>query len=90
MAKFNQRPVITITATFSVDESELRALDALAALAGYGDDSFIKHFYAKLGKAYMEDHEAGLRSFLRSVREQVPHHLATLAAAREALKPKGR
>ena len=47
MAKFIGKPKITMNATFTVDEEELRALDALAC---YGDDSFIKHFYEKLGK----------------------------------------
>ncbi len=83
MSEFNAHPRITITATFSVDEEELRALDALA---GYGSDSFVKAFYEFLGKAYMRDHEKGLRRFLDGVRAQVPSHLAALKRARNALK----
>ena len=85
MAKFLGRPKITMNASFTVDEEELRALDALA---GYGDDAFIKHFYAKLGESYMRPHEAGLRKFLCSIREQVPSHLAVLKRAREVSDPR--
>lgn len=49
-----------------ISESEARALDALA---GYGDDAFIKQFYEHLGKHYMEPHEKGLRLFLKTIRE---------------------
>jgi hypothetical protein len=38
-------------------------------LASYGSDAFIRHFYLHLGTAYMQPYEAGLRSFLRSIRE---------------------
>lgn len=65
MAVITQKPVITVEATFTVNEQELRAL---SALAGYGDDAFIKMFYDSLGKVYMEPHEAGLREFLKSIR----------------------
>jgi hypothetical protein len=68
MAKITGIPAIEITTTFTVSESELRALEALA---GYGDDAFITHFYEKLGKAYMLKHEAGLREFLKSIRNTV-------------------
>lgn len=66
MAKITQQPTVTVEATFTVNEAELRALDALA---GYGDDAFIKMFYESLGKSYMQPHEAGLREFLKSIRD---------------------
>lgn len=65
MAKLSTKVATGFTATFTVNEIELRALDALS---GYGADSFIKAFYDFLGKAYMEDHEAGLRQFLSEIR----------------------
>lgn len=69
MAKITEHPKIDLVLRFEVSYSEAAALDALA---GYGDDAFIKAFYENLGKAYMEKHEAGLRSFLKSVREFIP------------------
>lgn len=66
MAQIVELPVVSITAKFTVTEGELRALDALA---GYGDDAFIKTFYEKMGKTYLEPHEKDLRIFLKSIRD---------------------
>lgn len=68
MAKITQQPTVTVEATFTVNEAELRALDGLA---GYGDDAFIKMFYKDLGQTYLKPHEAGLREFLKSIRSIV-------------------
>lgn len=65
MATITQKPTVTVEATFTVNEAELRALDALA---GYGDDAFIKMFYEKLGTHYMKPYEVGLREFLTTIR----------------------
>lgn len=72
MAKLTARPLMELQVAFAVSEIEARALDALV---GYGDDEFIEVFYTKLGKAYMEEHEAGLRSFFKSIREMMPGYL---------------
>lgn len=66
MAKITQQPEVKVEATFTVNEQELRAL---SALAGYGDDAFIKMFYDKLGTSYLKRHEDGLREFLKSIRD---------------------
>jgi hypothetical protein len=79
MAKITERPNVGMSMVFTVDEGEARALDALA---GYGDDAFIKVFYEELGEAYMKEHEADLRRFLKSIREQVPSYLHLLDEAR--------
>uniref|UniRef100_A0AAU6VZ03 Uncharacterized protein n=1 Tax=Pseudomonas phage Arace01 TaxID=3138526 RepID=A0AAU6VZ03_9VIRU len=81
MAQITQQPKVEVTTQFTVSELELRALDALA---GYGDDAFIHAFYEKLGKAYMQKHEAGLRSFLKSIREIAPGIIHRTDAARKA------
>jgi hypothetical protein len=80
MAKIGMQPRIEMELTLIVTEEEARALDAMA---GYGDDAFVKVFYAHLGKAYMERHEAGLRSFLKSCRELIPGPLSRATAARK-------
>jgi hypothetical protein len=84
MAKVEGFPTVTLTMRFTITESEARALDALA---GYGDDEFIMAFYDKLGKAYMQKHEDGLRSFLKSVRDFLPHLLSRADAARNTFLP---
>jgi hypothetical protein len=55
--------------TFTVNEQELRALDALV---GYGFKSFIETFYQHLGKSYMEPHEKGLQSLFARIEELRP------------------
>lgn len=66
MAKITQAPVVTVEAHFTVTEEELRALEALA---GYGDDAFIRAFYEHLGTSYLKPYEKGLRQFLTSIRD---------------------
>lgn len=78
MAKIIAHPTIDVMLRFVVNESEARALDAMA---GYGDDAFIRVFYEKLGKAYMEKHEVGLRLFLKSIRDIMPGLLSKVDAA---------
>ncbi len=85
MAVIVERAAVDVKVVFTINEEEARALDALA---GYGDDAFVQAFYEKLGKAYMRDHEAGLRSFLRSIREAVPGILSKADRAREAFSSK--
>lgn len=84
MAQIYQAPKVDLVLTFVVNEAEARALDALA---GYGDDAFIKAFYEKLGTHYMVPHEHGLRSFLKSIRDFVPNALSRLDHARKAFDP---
>lgn len=80
MAQLHQHPKIELHVSIILSEVEARALDGLV---GYGDDAFIKHFYDKLGRAYMERHEAGLRSFFRSIREFLPPILERTNQARK-------
>lgn len=85
MAAISQKPQVTVSANFTVNEAELRALDALA---GYGDDAFIKMFYDKLGQSYMKPHEAGLREFLLSIRAIAGGIISRTDAARKAFGDK--
>ena len=64
MAKIAQRGSIEATAVFTVDEEEMRALDAMV---GYGYKSFIETFKKHLGEHYMCGHENGLRRFFESI-----------------------
>lgn len=73
---------IEITASLTLNEGQLRALDALA---GYGADAFLKAFYVKLGKSYMSPFERDLRDLFALIRGEVPAALAGVKKAREAL-----
>lgn len=83
MAKLLIRPSIEAHITLALNENEARAFDALV---DYGDDAFIKAFYEKLGAAYMQKHEDGLRSLFQSVRTMLPPLLARADAARRAFE----
>ena len=80
MAKITQQPTVQIEITFTINESEARALDALA---GYGDDAFIKHFKETLSAHYIRGHEDGLREFLSSIRGCVSGILSRADKARK-------
>ena len=73
---------IKITATLTLTEGQLRALDALA---GYNHDAFFRAFYVKLGKHYMKPFERDMRDLLNAINKQVPQALAGVREARTKL-----
>jgi len=85
MAKFVLQPSVKFEIVVTLTETEARALEALA---GYGVDAFIEHFYVHLGRSYMEPHEQGLRTFLTSVQESMAHQLHKVDNSRQALAEK--
>ncbi|HTJ77690.1 MAG TPA: hypothetical protein VL357_01720 [Rariglobus sp.] len=80
MAKITQQPQIKLEITFTVNEAEARALDALV---GYGSEGFLKMFYEHLGSHYMKPNEAGLISLFESIRRDVPPILSRTDDARK-------
>lgn len=63
----------------TLTEAEARALVGLQV---YGDDTFIKTFYEKLGSTYLKPHEKGLRSLFSSIRKEIPKHLEKIDQTR--------
>jgi hypothetical protein len=82
MAEIKPRLVLDVSATLILDERECAALDALA---GYGDEAFLKVFYAHLGRSYLSPYEVGLRSLFKKVRQVAPPALRTIRDARRVL-----
>lgn len=64
--KLTSKASVDFTFHLIITETEMRALDGLV---GYGFEAFIKVFYEKLGKAYMEQHEAGLKNLFARIEE---------------------
>jgi hypothetical protein len=62
-------PRVAFTVNAELSENELRALDALV---GYGIDPFLKMFYEKLGKAYLEPFENDLRQLFIKIESLRP------------------
>lgn len=76
---------VEITATITLSEGHLRALDAMV---GYGDDAFLKAFYVKLGRHYMRPFECDLRELFAHIRETVPPAISAIKDARAKLGSK--
>jgi hypothetical protein len=81
MAEIKATATVEGRVTLHLTESEAAALEALA---GYGDDAFLKVFYKEMGQSYLKPHEAGLRSLFRTIDRDVPHALKRFQAARLA------
>jgi hypothetical protein len=64
MATLGSRGHIVGKITLVLDEEEAAALEALA---GYGTKPFLKVFYEKMGRAYLEPHERGLVSLFEAI-----------------------
>lgn len=84
MAKIRSTTNIQVYVTLEVTEDELHAL---GALAGYGTDKFLKAFYEKMGKSYLEPHAKGLRSLFE---EALTHSERIKKAAEAARETYGR
>jgi hypothetical protein len=82
MSEIKIHSAVSITATLTLSEPELRALDAMA---GYGADAFLEVFYEKLGKAYMQPYEVNLRCLFSKIREDVPQALVKIDSTRKLL-----
>lgn len=81
MTRLMQVPVVEVGATIKLTEAELRALEALA---GYGDEGFLKVFYEHMGKHYLQPHEAGIKSLFAVIRADLNPILERADAAKKA------
>ena len=74
---------VSATITIRLTEDELRALHAIAA---YGTDAFLSMFYVKMGRAYLEPHETGLRTLFAALSSETPQVTRCIDEARAAFK----
>ena len=73
----------TLKVNLELTEAEVRALDGIF---GYNVDNFLKVFYERMGKAYVQPHEAGVRLLHKTIRGTLSEPLAKIDAARKAIK----
>ena len=64
-------------------EAEARALDGIF---GYNVDAFLKVFYERMGKAYVEPHEEGVRSLHKTIRAILAGPLRELDDVRSKIR----
>jgi len=81
--RVGHRLSVNFEAVLHLTEPEIRALDALV---GYGTDEFLAAFYEKLGKSYMTEHEAGLRTLFESIKTQTRPELHRIDEVKKLLK----
>jgi hypothetical protein len=72
---------VEINITLTLTEVEARALQAMTV---YGHEPFLKGFYNKLGRSYMQPHEKGVITLFETIKKEIPKHLAKADEAREA------
>lgn len=71
-----------VTVLLELDESEVRALEGIF---GYNVESFLKVFYEKMGRTYVEPYEKGVRSLHATIRQQLGKPIRAVGQARSAL-----
>jgi hypothetical protein len=76
---------IDMEATFTINEREARAMDALV---GYGGADFIKVFQQSLGKSYLAGYENDLIKLFEKWRSDIGTYLYQLDEARKVLSNK--
>lgn len=83
MAKLKEASVdTTLTVVLELTEAEVRALDGMF---GYSAENFLAAFYEKMGKAYVQPYEEGVRSLHRTIRSAMSGPIAKVDAARRLL-----
>lgn len=83
MAIITSRPTVQLNLSISLTEEEARALSELSR---YDHGTIIKNFYEKLGSSYLQPHEEGMRSFLKSVLEILPPILDNMDSVRKGFR----
>lgn len=72
-----------LTVLLELDEKEVRALDGIF---GYNVDAFLKVFYERMGRAYVERYEDGVRSLHKTIRQVLSGPIAEVDKAKTALR----
>lgn len=73
---------LKVEVTITISEDEIFALDGIF---GYNVDAFLKVFYEKMGKSYVQPHEAGVRSLHKTVRGVLAGPISEIKATRSKI-----
>jgi hypothetical protein len=83
MAKVTRARIeASLTVTLELSEKEVKALDGIF---GYDVEQFLKVFYERMGKAYVQPHEEGVRALHATIRQQLAGPIREYEKARKAL-----
>lgn len=73
---------IEFTVNFELTHTEA---NALMAIASYGADEFLKVFYEKLGKSYLQPYEVGVKNLFHTIKKTLPNEILKIDKAKEAI-----
>lgn len=79
-SKFSTNAKIECSVNITLTELEMKALKGLTC---YSDEAFLEYFYKNMGTSYLKPYEAGLKSFFKSVRQEIPPILNKAQKARD-------
>ena len=82
MAEIKNTVKLDFTSTLTLNETEMRALDAII---GYGFDGFIKCFKQHMGEAYIRGHEEGAKELFKAIGRDVGPALRKIDDIRKIL-----
>lgn len=83
MATIWGRPKVELKLGIEMTEAEVRALNEVMS---YPVETFLKTFYERMGQAYLEKYEDGIRSLWQSFPREVAVWLQRVNAARKAFE----
>lgn len=83
MAHIWGRPDIKLKIALELDETEARALKEILS---YDVESFLKVFYEKVGREYLQRHEKGVRSLFNTARQPLTTFLDKTDRARKVFE----
>lgn len=73
---------VSAKVVIELSEEEVRALDGIF---GYNVEHFLKVFYERMGKSYVQPHEAGVRSLHATIRSILSGPISKIDTARKAI-----
>ena len=78
----NAKANVEFTINLTLTKGEAQALDAIV---GYGVEPFLKVFYEKMGKAYLEPHEKEMRNLFNRIKSDLPKEIKKISDAQFAI-----
>jgi hypothetical protein len=78
----NAKAQVEFTVTLVLTDKEAKAL---IAIVGYGADEFLKGFYEKLGKSYLQPYEVDVKNLFHTIKEALPSEISKIDKAKQAI-----
>lgn len=79
----NEKAQVEFTIKFTLTKGEAKALDAIV---GYGVEPFLKVFYERLGKSYLQPYEREMRNLFARVKNDLPNEIYKIEKAEKSIQ----